>query len=339
MQKVFSCNNYEVNLEALIFELESLKPKRVLIHAPDGLKHIYTCISSFLSSLYSIEVYYSTSPGYGACDIPIEEAEVLDADLIVHIGHEEYPLAEKSSWRKRVIYLPVFYMGLLDSSLKSELTGFLYGFNAKTITVSSTITDLYFKEEISRVLHSNGFRVLSVEKPVLGCMYSHVVALDNIVDAHVIIAGGLFHALGLALVSAKPVVAVDPYMKRVWDASSEAGRILRKRMYQLFRVKESAGSKMGLIIGARPGQYRPRLVESIERQALLRGYRVYKISSSYLSLERLIAIDASLNLDFYVVSSCPRLPIDDLAEFHKPVLTPGEFWMLISSSEKYVYPW
>lgn len=339
MKQVFLCNNYEVDLELIASEVELVKPKKVLIHAPDGLKHLYTCIGDLLTSLSSCRVYYSVNPGYGACDIPLEEAENIDADLIFHLGHDKYPLAEAWTEKRRVIYVPVFYRGALDASLLEKLVELLFEFNAKSIAVSSTLIDAYLRNELKIELLRKGFTVYEVERPVLGCMYNHVIILDGKVDAHLMVSGGLFHPLGLALVSTKPVLAIDPYMNKIWNASIEAEKTRKKRLFQIYRVKESAGSRMGLVIGTRPGQFRPKLVEFIEREASMRGYKVYEVTSSYLNLERLMAIDAAFNLDFYVVSSCPRLPIDDLADFHKPVLTPGEFLMLVSSGERYLYPW
>ncbi|MEM0099754.1 MAG: diphthamide biosynthesis enzyme Dph2 [Desulfurococcaceae archaeon] len=339
MKQVFLCNNYEIDPESILSEIELVKPKKILIHAPDGLKHLYTCIKDFLVSLNSREIYYSASPGYGACDIPLEEAETIGADLIIHLGHDKYPLSEIMVEKHRVKYIPVFYRGTLDTTLLETLVKLLRESNAKFITLSSTLIDAYFKHDLKTELSNRGFTVHEVVKPILGCMYNHVVILDEKVDAHLVIAGGLFHPLGLALISTKPVIAVDPYMKKIWNATIEAEKIKKKRLFQIYRVKESASSRMGLIVGTRPGQYRPKLIEYIEREALSRGYIVYKITSGYLNLERLMAIDSGFNLDFYVVSSCPRLPIDDLANFHKPVLTPGEFLMLISNKEKYLYPW
>jgi Diphthamide synthase subunit DPH2 len=42
----------------------------------------------------------------------------------------------------------------------------------------------------------------------------------------------------------------------------------------------------------------------------------------------------------FVVTSCPRLPVDDLYEYEKPVLTPGEAFMALQGRlEPYMFPW
>lgn len=339
MHQRVQCDNYEVDLNPLLGELSRFSHStRILVHAPNGLKHIYPCIENVLKSVADCECYFSASPGYGACDIPVEEVEAVNAELLVHIGHVKYPLSELNLAKVRVVYVPVYYTRQVEENTLRELLSLLKSHGGNSVTLSSTLIELYARRQVAEYLRRSGIVVHELENPVLGCFYSHVVSLEEHVDAHVIVSGGVFHPLGLGLLASKPVIALDPYMSRVWLVNAEAAKTVKKRLYVILRAKES-GSRVGLIIGARPGQHRPSLIALLEKEAFSRGYRVYRIVSSYLTLERLIAIDSALNLDFYVVSSCPRLPIDDLAEFHKPVLTPGEFLMLTRGIQRYVYPW
>lgn len=330
------CESYLVQVDTLYRTLESIEPNRILLHAPDGLKHLYTCLTNLLVEKGIRDIVYSINPGYGACDIPIDEAELIGADLLVHLGHEEYPFPlEKPSIR--VEYVPVYLDVEPDPILLNELAYRIDALNAKKISLSSTLIDKLIRKKIARYLREKGIDVVEVETPILGCRYNHVIAYENEIDAHIVVGGGLFHPLGLALIATKPILAIDPYMGKIWDPRSEAERIKKKRIYDIIKAKNS--NSLGLITGTRPGQYRPSIVESLRKQAIAKGYSVYVISSSYISLERLAAIDNALNLDFYVVTSCPRLPIDDLMEFHKPVLTPGEFAMILRDQDTYIFPW
>lgn len=340
MSQVLICDHYEIRLDALLAGLKHLNPRRILVHAPNGLKHLYACIEEALKSSSLEGMYFSTSPGYGACDIPLEEAITVKADVIVHLGHERYSLPNAyGDQNVEVLYVPVFYRRQVSEDLLKNLYDVLEGFNAKKVTISSTLIETQIKEQVFEYLVQRGVLSYSVKIPILGCLYDHVISLDNAVDAHVVVAGGVFHALGLGLLAAKPVIALDPYLNKVWIASTEASKVLKRRLYTVLKAKETLGNRVGLVIGARPGQHRPTLVSNIEKLALSKGYKIYRILSSYLTIERLIAIDNALNLDFYVITSCPRLPIDDLSEFYKPVLTPGEFIMLATGCERYIYPW
>lgn len=329
------CGLYEIDLSELTRSIES-GARKILVHAPDGLKPLYKCVEAALSSLEA-SLYYSASPGYGACDIPFEEAESLGVDLLLHLGHLKY-FQHGYEPPVRVVYAPVYRNPSLGAGLLEELARILEGRGVRVITVSSTLIEAKIRDFIARHLSSIGFKLYNISSPILGCLYSHVTRYDEVVDAHLVVAGGVFHPLGLALSSSKPVLALDPYREEAWWVNSEAYRVLKKRYMRIYEAMNT-GNRVGLIIGARIGQYRPLLVDKLVDLASRRGYRVYKITSSYLDQERLIAVDNALGLDFYVVTSCPRLPIDDLSDFYKPVLTPGEFIMLLTGLDKYIYPW
>ncbi len=333
------CELYTIHLNVVIEKLKLLNPRRVLLHAPDGLKPLYNCVNRALSE-FKLEVYYSSEPAYGSCDIPVEEATEAGVDVVLHIGHEEYTLIERVEDRKiTVLYIPVYYNVKLSESLLSDLYGKLLELGVMRVTVSSTLIETPQRVDVANYLKEKGLEVLVSPTPVLGCYYGSLLVFDNDVDAHVVVSGGIFHPLGLGLSSRKPILVVDPYSQRVWSAREEADRVLKKRFYVILKARELIGGRLGLIIGGRPGQYRYALIDYLRRLAETRGFKAFMITSSYTNLERLVSIDNALGLDMYVVTSCPRLPIDDLSEFYKPVLTPGEFIVLVNGGEKYIYPW
>ncbi|MGB9827822.1 MAG: diphthamide synthesis protein [Thermosphaera sp.] len=331
------CIDYEIPFNLLNRFLDEEKPCKILLHAPDGLKPLYSCVGKSIPS--NIEVYYSSSPGYGACDIPLWEAEALGADSIVHIGHLEYPFTGLGSVGRRILYLPVYFNKLLGAAFLESLSKHLEAKGFAAVSVSSTIVEARIRSQVGEYLSGKGFVIYEVKQPVLGCIYTPVAALDEKVDAHLLIAGGLFHHLGAYLSLRKPLVSIDPYRQSIMDYSREFSKHLHKRFYLVSKVKNSSMRTLGIITGGLPGQHRPRLVEALKELAGRKGYEAYVISSTYLTMDRLIAIDNSLKLDFYVVASCPRLPIDDLSNFYKPVLTPGELVMVLEGREEYVFPW
>jgi 2-(3-amino-3-carboxypropyl)histidine synthase len=317
--------------------LNDEKPSKILLHAPDGFKPLYLCLKKNIPS--NIEVYYSSSPGYGACDIPLWEAEALGADGIVHIGHLEYPFKRLGNLGRKILYLPVYFNRLLSSEFLESISIHLKAKGFTALSVSSTVVEAKIRGQLAEYLSIKGFKIYEVGQPVLGCFYTPVTVLDERVDAHLLIAGGLFHHLGAYLSLRKPLVSIDPYRQSVMDYSREFAKYLQKRLYLVSKVKNSPMRTLGIIIGGLPGQYRPHMVEALKERAARKGYEAYVISSTYLTMDRLIAIDNSLKLDFYVVTSCPRLPIDDLSGFYKPVLTPGEFEAVLEGKEEYVFPW
>ena len=317
--------------------------KRVLVEAPDGLKPLIPCLLEKLSGKY--EFIISGLPTYGSCDIALDEARKLGVDAIVHIGHNEYPFLSIKP-EIPVLYVPVYYNWVPGKQLIERLDNMLRG-KYRKIGVVSTIQHLNIIKTFERELERKGYDIY-VGKPstqlmpgqILGCEYSAALDVVDRVDVFLVIAGGRFHAIGLSLVVDKPIIQIDPYREELIDLGEKAKRIIAKRYYVVSMVRNTRIKTMGVIIGSKPGQYRPGIIDFVKKILAELGIEFYDIVVDELSFERLVSIDNAFKADAYVVTSCPRLPIDDLSDFYKPVLTPGELYMVRKNRlDKYVFPW
>jgi len=339
------CNRYIVDYDAIAEYIKRNNIRRILVQAPDGLKPLYLCIHRVLSG--RAELYYSSSPTYGACDLALNEARRLRAEVILHIGHTEYPFLHIKP-EIPVLYIPAYYRWTPSKKLMDDLADHLKSLNAQNIGLVASIQHTHSLEQLAEELEKRGFNPIIGSKPyrvadrgqIIGCDYTSAIAIEDFVDVFLVLAGGKFHAIGLALsMSEKKVLGLDPYTGKIWDAQGEARRILAKRYYIVTSLANKGFSSVGVVIGLKPGQYRPRIVHIIEEYAKKKSICVYKIVSEELTEDRLIAIDNALALDIYVVTSCPRLALDDLEGFYKPVLTPAEYVMLFTKDYTYRYPW
>lgn len=339
------CRYYEIDYEKIASFIDKNRPKKTLLQAPDGLKKLLVCVYGNINGLTT--VIFSSSPSYGACDLPIEEIEKLDVDALIHIGHNKYPLLSYDVGIP-VLYIEAYYRWSIPGKLVNNITRYLREKRYERIGLLASIQHVKSLVELKYRLEERGFKAIigktsyphvMLDGQVLGCEYSSALNIMRDVDVLLVVSGGIFHSLGLALISDKEVLAIDPYKNIVWNATSYSRKYRSKRYYVITKLRYTGIRSIGIIAGSRPGQYRPRLIEFLKKRAMEKGYNVYIISSTVLDKERLAAIDNALNLDVYVVTSCPRLPIDDLSDFYKPVITPGEFIMLVEGLEKYVYPW
>jgi len=296
-------------------------------------------VEQLKEKLPNIEFLISTEPSWGACDIAEDEATTLKVDLIIHYGHTPY------TW-----YYPKFPTVFIEvrsnlyisdqqvANLKSLLEE---KYKARRVSITSTIQHVHLIKQLATKLE--GFDVV-VRKPsspfmydgqILGCDYKS--ALNVEADVYLNISGGLFHALGVGLATGKPVIKVDPYTGRNEDLTSEVYKILKVRYGKIMKALDA---KTWVIIqGVKTGQNRPLMVKYLEKKLKERGYKVFVITNRSLSKDTLRNIDND-EVDTFVVTSCPRLPIDDLYDYEKPVLTPGEAKMIISGNlDKYIFPW
>ncbi len=321
----------------------------VVLQIPDGLRQYTPCLLDEITRRINAHVIIDADPTYGSCDFHYPRIKgILGADTIIHIAHTPYP--PDLSWSgvepgdsPRIVYLQA--RSMLEPSTESinHAIELLREIGAGEIGLLSTVQHTHILPKISEELSRKGFNPLIPPgnlpyfEPgqVIGCDYR--VARRVRVDAYVIVSGGLFHPLGLYLSTFKPVIQLDPYRSEAVNRTMEFERIYRSR---LFKISEAIDAeKWGLIVGLKTGQYRPGLVKSIESllRRKKRDYEVYVAES--LNEERLRSIDRD-DIQAWIVTSCPRIPLDDLHSYEKPVLTPGEARMaLMGKLEPYIFPW
>jgi len=322
--------DYELDLGYLLRELVERRARRVLVQLPEGLKRYYTKLVDFLSKVSGAEVVADASPIYGSC--LIDPAEVSGYDLVVHVGHDPYPL---SSFRfSNVVYVDLEYVGTDVEELAEAVEGSLRGLGATKVAVLATNQHKRLSRELVARLGERGFRVVFGPALILGCYVPHGLR-DSGADVVLVVAGGRFHALGTSLVLPEArVLRVDPYTRTVSDASSEAAKLLSMRLMKMWEA--ASARSWGILVGV-ASQYRPYVVETLRKELSERGFRYYVLKAPILNLDALRNVD-SPDIDAYVVTSCPRVAVDDLYHFEKPVLTPPEALQVIRGLLGQGYP-
>jgi 2-(3-amino-3-carboxypropyl)histidine synthase len=181
--------------------------------------------------------------------------------------------------------------------------------------------------------------VNDVEKgTIFGCWFSDLLETIKKSDGVIVVSGGEFHPLGVGLYlnNSKPIISLDPYTDTFRSFNKLIYRILKERYYKILRASEA---RAWMIIAGVQGQFRPAIVEKLKQEIEERGNEYFIARSAYVTRETLGNID-SKEIDAFIITSCPRLPIDDLHDFYKPVLTPGEAFMIFdNASQRYIYPW
>ncbi len=340
---------YSIDMTPLKSKLEEGDFQLVILQLPDGLKRFFPDLVDCISQLTSKSVIIHGDSVYGACDLQLGKLSLLEdlgRPLVVHVAHTPYPpeLASNRVASEDVVYLNARSLVRIDDWLLEEAVRTLNDIGARRVALVATAQHLHELESLARFMAARGLDPIVprgrpphlLDGQVIGCDY-RVARSAGAVDSYVIVSGGLFHPLGLYLATMRHVVHLDPYDSKVRLVDKEGERILRKRLYLVSKAMEGSGA--GIIIGLKEGQYRPWLLRSLLEAARLKGLRTVLIAAEHVSPETLDNIDSDL-IDFYVVTSCPRLAIDDLGDYRKPVLTPGEAFMALEGSlHPYRFPW
>ena len=303
--------NFE--LDKLKKELSKLKPKRVLVQLPEGIKQNAFEIQELIQSL-NIECIFSGETCWGGCSISPEEAKTVNADLIVHFGHAKFIESN----------FPILYMEVKDElDLKSILQKSLEKIkNYKTIGISYSIQHKheipkviqFYKENGKKIILSKKLGYAAYEGHIIGCEFSGLKKIQEEVEAFLIL-GNNFHSMGASLAVKKPVILLDVYNDKVTEMKGIREKILRQRILSIEKFKEA--KKIGIITEIKLGQKfgTPKtIIEELKKS----GKEVILISMNELSPDKLMNF---YNVDAFVELGCPRIAIDDFAKYPKPIIT------------------
>jgi 2-(3-amino-3-carboxypropyl)histidine synthase len=317
---------FDFEEERIKQEITKLGAKRVLLQLPEGLKPEGLRLAKIIEKNGALPII-SADPCYGACDIAINEAESLGADLIVHFGHSKLLTHE----RVPTIYIEARATVPVDKAVEQALP-----LLSKCVKVglATSVQHVQVLNQVREILTRAGKTVIigdsgqmSYPGQVSGCNYSNVKSIADEVDAFLFVGGGLFHALGVALSTSKPTVIADPYDDRAFSIDDEAQKIIKQRWVS---IEEARSAKtFGVIIGLKPGQKRIDNALKIKDLAQKHGYAAYLLAAKEITPETLLEFPS---VDAYVNTACPRIGLDASGKFSKPVLTINEFMVVIGES-------
>mgnify|MGYP000150215207 CR=1 FL=1 len=320
---------YNFELDRVVREVRSRRARRVILQFPDGLKVYALKLAGEIESKCGVDVIVLADPCYGGCDVAFDEARRLSADLIIHFGHTQFL---KSS-EVPVVYIPAFSELSVAGAVKSAVK-LLKSY--RVIGLVSTVQHVHKLDEARRLLEASGFEVLiggrcgrvPFDGQILGCDVCAALSVMSGVDAFLVIAGGDFHALGVALSTGKPVVVADPYRGEARDISKLLKRILSLRWSSIARARDA--DVFGVIVGVKPGQAVIDVALEAKKLILSYGRKCYLIAAREISPEALYPFD---EVDAFVAAACPRIAIDDADRFRKPLITVGELKLALGGFE------
>ncbi|MEM1515342.1 MAG: diphthamide biosynthesis enzyme Dph2 [Thermoproteota archaeon] len=320
---------------SILFDLEEDRIKseiarrgvrRILIQLPEGLRSKALYIVSIIEETGALAVV-SADPCYGACDLALNEAKILSADLLIHFGHSEVDRFKR--WNN----IPMIYIeakALVNAKeLAEESLKHLKDW--ERIGLATTVQHINSIDEVKEVFKRAGKKVYVGNEPnlkypgqVLGCDYRNCKSISSIVDAFFFIGSGLFHAVGIFLATMKPTVAADPFIGKVSRVDDIARIIINRRWMDI--CEASRAKRWGVIVGLKSGQKKLKMalklkkdIEAYDRRAVLLAMR--EITPEVLR--------DFTEIEVYVNTACPRISFYEEKIFDKPILTPKEVYVVI----------
>lgn len=315
--------NYDLEEERLKEEIRKRGAKCVLFQLPEGLKNEGPRLASIAEEAGALAIV-SADPCYGACDLAVQEAQSLGADLLFHYGHSEMMPQQQ---------VPIIYIEARATvGVKTAVNKALPLLKPwKRIGITTTVQHIDMLSEAREILWNAGKSVaigdagqLKYAGQIIGCNYSNATAVAKEVDAFLFVGGGRFHAIGIALATSKPTLVADPYEQRAYSIDEEAQKIMKQRWASINEAKKA--ERFGLLIGLKSGQ--KKIDETLRIKAKLEkiGRKTTLMSVREVIPEVLMEFPI---IEAFVDTACPRISLDDISRFLKPVLTTNEALIIV----------
>jgi 2-(3-amino-3-carboxypropyl)histidine synthase len=271
-----------VELSGYLEKLKDVKPRRILLQLPEGLKVRTREIVSEIEKEVGSEVIISGESCYGACDLRVDEAKLLNCDLVLHFGHADFGVKSQIP----VIYIPTEVDFEFGDELKKELK------KLKETEISIYTSEPYKKslDVLEIYLKKNGKNIIN-KKIILGCS-----EIEQKGEANIFVGSGKFHCFALK----GKTYFLDLEKSRLEEVTNLIRKEEMKRQARLAKFKEA--KKVGILVSKKPGQFYgdyEKLKEKLEKEGKDANILIF----DEITDEKLLG----LNYDFYVNTACPRI--------------------------------
>lgn len=311
----------EFNLKKAVDAARKKKAKLILLQFPEGLKTKIVKIAKEIEKKTNAKTLTLLDPCYGACDIPLQEIEILGTDLAIHFGHTKMLNA------KDIVYVPLFYnikktpleKLVLKLARKIKKAGF------KNLGIVATVQYLKHLKLVKALLEKNGFKVfigkshLMERGQVLGCNTKAAEAIAKKTDCFVFVGDGLFHPIGVAVKTKKPVLLLNPLSKSIGEIPEKEVERFERAHIARIEIAKNAKS-FGLLVSTKPGQFGLKKALELKELVEKKGKNALILTADEIRQEYLLGLD----LDCFVNTACPRLALDDSIHWKKPLISAEE---------------
>ncbi len=304
--------------ERLLEVIRGRDAKTVGLQFPVGLRTKAVDLAQEIEGKAGVTCLVSADPSFGACDIAD-----MPVDLIVHLGHAPMP---------HLRYNRVFFYDLPGPPLKDlAFVDAAEPMLPKRVGLLTTTQFRGWLPQIKEHLVKAGHQVrigepdkrVAYAGQLLGCDYHTAEVVAEDVDGFLYIGTGEFHPLGVAFLTDKPIVIADPERGSARTLADLKDRILRQRFAAIARAKDAR--TFGIIVSKKIGQVRMEMATDLKALA-----EKHDLQANIFLLD-LVSPDflEGYRVDAWVNTACPRIAIEDVLQYKKPLLTPQEFEIVL----------
>jgi 2-(3-amino-3-carboxypropyl)histidine synthase len=311
--------------EELLRDLRAAGYRKIVLQVPAGLTKTSSALGARIEEATGARVVQATRACFGACDPP-SPREAPGAQAIVTLGHAPIPNMR--------LALPTYFVEMRTSEgdVKRLASIVERAGLPRSLGLVASVQHLDLIPGFISAMAERGYAVqvgqgdrrLQYPGQALGCNYTTAEAISGKVEGLLFLGTGLFHPLGLALATERPVWALDPLQGDL-TPPLDRGAMVKKRLLTIARAMDAR--RWGILVSSFGGQERSGMAASLAERARSKGR-----SADVLLFDRLDPRDLlGRDFDAYVCTACPRIALDDGASYERPMLTPPEFLSAIGA--------
>ena len=307
----------------LVGAVRAAAPQRVVLQVPAGLVRNAGELAGRLREQLGVPVDLASRACFGACDPPTSD-EAPRADLAIVLGHA--PIPNVASVRTTFFVEMREPAGDVAALARTVASAGL----PKRLGLVASVQHLDLLPALDTALRGHGYaprvgrgdRRLAYAGQALGCNYTGAEEVAPEVDGYLFVGTGRFHPVGLALAVEAPVWSLDPRRGELEPPVDRAALVARR---QLLVASVRDAQRWGILVSTFVGQNRSPTALALQARA-----RAHGRSAEILLAQRVDPGDLlGRDVDAFVNTACPRIALDDSANYPKPVLTPPEFLMAL----------
>jgi 2-(3-amino-3-carboxypropyl)histidine synthase len=314
--------------EAKVFEIiESKRPSVVVVNAPGGLLRQTKDLMERVREKFDVTCILVGDNCFGICDAVDDEVERLQADLALHIGHNVTVGAAGDYTYLIDAVDDVEFDKVLETAVPTLAP-------YKRLGLATFSQHVHQLGAVKRRLEERGFGVrvgkqsnLMMNGQITGCDFSTSQPLHDEVDAFVLLGQREFHAVGLALATAKPTFMLDPYMNEVTDVRAAAEERQKRAVLAVYKALDAR--VFGVITGLKEGQKMLGRSKWVTKRLEMNGRKVVQIALRDVTPEQLAP---HREIEAFIQTACPRISIDGF-NFDRPVLSIPQAEALVALME------
>ncbi|MEM3670965.1 MAG: 2-(3-amino-3-carboxypropyl)histidine synthase subunit 1/2 [Thermoprotei archaeon] len=321
--------DYDFEIPRVLEWVRSNGFSSVMLQSAPGLVQYMPEIAKVISKATGSRVAVDSRGRFGACDVYTSLPPGVNA--VVHFGHTGFVNTDYP-----IIYVPAFSrieISPLYATILEELR------SVEKVGLEASVQHVNALGQLKARLEEDGKTVIlkqpgkrgSYPGQVVGCDYYAAIRADEEADAHLVVSGGFFHSVGLALSVSKPVLHVDPYTGKVnWIQEAQKKRIHSFRGFAALRLMRAR--KVAVLDSSIPGQRTPEVAERVAK--LIRDKNQCEDVSVFLTdlvSDQLLMHLKEMGYEVAVTASCTRLATDDYDRSPIPLFEAREVVRLYSS--------